>query len=82
MRILPRLTHWIRISIAVVALAFGVLQIAAGLWGPEPIQFGFSEAKYYRVVATPFESFWLWGLLGLVVAVVLFTCPWRRRGER
>lgn len=79
---LPRLAKWVRISIGVGALVFGVLQIAAGLWGPEPVRFEFSRTKYYQILAAPSENFWLWGLLGFAVAAVLLARPWRSRGGR
>jgi hypothetical protein len=75
------LTRWLRISVALVAFLFGVLVLASGIVGPEPIGLGGSEHGYYRVVATPPPYYWLWGSLSLLLAIALFIWPSLSKGK-
>lgn len=71
----PNFRRRLRITCAVVALAFGLLQLATALLGSEPISLGLTGGKYYQLVPRPSPLFWLWAALGVAVAAILFALP-------
>lgn len=73
--------RWLRIAVALVALVLGVLLMASGLLGPEPLRLGGSDHGYYQVVANPPPFYWLWGALSLLLAVALFLWPSLSKGK-
>lgn len=72
---------WLRRLCAFVALVFGLLALASGVLGPEPIQISSTDHVYYQIVLNPSPYWFLWAALGLTVAVALIALPLFARGS-
>ena len=72
----PMIKFWLRLLCAAVALVFGLLALASGVLGPEPIRVGGSKDGYYQIVLDPSPYWQLWAALGLSTGLVLLALPW------
>ena len=60
---------------AVCFLLFGTAALVSGVLGSQVFSFGATSHSYYRVIVMPLPYYGLWGVLGILLAVVLFRLP-------
>jgi hypothetical protein len=82
MKIRSPFLRWVRILCAFLALVFGLLALASGVLGPNPIKLWSSGESYYQIVVEPSPYWALMAATGISLALVLFGLPTLLNGGR